>query len=215
MKKLLLESFGVTFSLLILLKLGQLFLSPKWEGLLVPTLLLYIPFLILSVQRKPIDFIDHSLRQLGTGLMVFAVSILIVFPPYMLAAHYWMLHVFHFDAFKMAPIRIFFDPLPYQILAVALPEEFYFRGFLQPMMNKIWKPKWHLFGVNLGWGWIVTALVFAFAHSVIQLKWWHFSIFFPALIFGYLKERTGSITAPVLFHAFSNAFMSWFVRNYF
>lgn len=215
MKKLILESFGITALLLLILKLGQLFISPKWISLLVPVLLLYLPFAILAVQKKPIDFIDRSFRQFWLGLAAFLITVLIVFPPYMLAAHYWMIHVFHFDAFNAAPIKTLWDPLPYQILAVAIPEEFYFRGYLQPLMNKIWKPKWRLFGANLGWGWIITALVFAFAHSIIQLQWWHFSIFFPALLFGYLKEKTGSITAPILFHAFSNAFMNWFSKSYF
>ncbi|HPQ81946.1 MAG TPA: CPBP family glutamic-type intramembrane protease, partial [bacterium] len=42
----------------------------------------------------------------------------------------------------------------------------------------------------------------------------HFSIFFPALVFGYLRERTGSITAPALFHAASNILMDWIARSY-
>lgn len=215
MKKVYFESFGVTALLLVALKIGELFLAPKWMSVFVPILLLYLPFIILTLQKQPIDFVDRSLNQLWSGIAIFLIAVLVIFPPYMLGAHFWMLHVFHFDHFTSAPAKTFFNPFLYQILAVAIPEEFYFRGYLQPIMNKIWKPKWKILGADLGWGWIITALVFAFAHSVIQLKWWHFSIFFPGLVFGYLKEKTGSITAPILFHAFSNAFMSWFAASYF
>src|SRR3990167_7751116 len=115
--------------------------------------------------------------------------------------------IFHFVFFT--------EPLLLNLLVVALPEEFYFRGFLQSRFNQLWPAKWRLLGAELGWGWIVTAVIFAFAHSVLNLQWWHFSIFFPALLFGYLRERTNSLTAPILFHTFSNCFMNWFAKSYF
>ena len=102
----------------------------------------------------------------------------------------------------------------YQLLLIALPEEFYFRGYVQPALNAIFRPRWNILGVQLGWSWILTAVIFAIAHSIITYQWWHFAIFFPGLVFGWLKERTGALTAPIFFHAAANIFMNWFARSY-
>lgn len=215
MNSLLKEALIFTAGLLVVLKGVQLFLPASWFAAVVPVLLLYGPFLWMAWKKRPIDFLDRSLNQFAKGFAAFLISVLIVFPPYLFLAHLWMLHVFDFEKFAPASWMALTENLWYQLLVVALPEEFYFRGYLQTTLKKVFQPRWKILGVSLGWEWLLTALIFAFAHSVIQLKWWHFSIFFPALLFGYLRERTGSITAPILFHAFSNCFMNWFAKSYF
>ena len=97
---------------------------------------------------------------------------------------------------------------------VALPEEFFFRGYFQSTLNRVWPTRWRFLGASFGPALPITALVFAVAHSVIALQWWHFSIVFPALLFGWLREKTGSITAPILWHGAANIFMVWFLRSY-
>lgn len=215
MKHPLWEPLGVTAGVLVFLKGADLFLPPNWISVLVPVSLLYVPLGILIYRRKPIFFLDRSWRQTQKGCLSFLLWVALVFPPYLLAAHFWMTHVFGFEQFRPAPLQAFTENLWYQLLVVALPEEFYFRGYLQTMLKDFFKPRWKIFGATLGWEWLLTALIFAFAHSIIGLKWWHFSIFFPALLFGYLREKTGSITAPILFHAFSNCWMNWFAKSYF
>jgi len=34
-------------------------------------------------------------------------------------------------------------------------------------------------------------------------------VFFPSLVFGYFKDRTGRLTAPILLHIFYNAGFLW------
>jgi len=211
----LIEPIGLTLFILIVFKIGQLFLPPTWVAVIVPGTLLYAPFMIFIYYKRQIDFLDRSWGQFGKGIKAFLIWTLLIFPPYLIGAHFWMLHVFGFEGFNPASWQTFTNNFFFQVLVVALPEEFFFRGYLQSTLRKIFAPRWKVFGVKLGWGWVLTAFIFAFAHSVIQLQWWHFSIFFPALLFGYLKEKTGSITAPILFHAFSNLFMQWFQRSYF
>ena len=215
MKPFFISSIRVTLILLVVLKVVQLFLPESWMAFLTPAFLLYTPILAVRYTKTPVDYLDRSFKQFAIGLAAFLIAALIIFPPYMVAAHYWMLHIFHFKGFSPAPWQALTQYAGYQLLVVALPEEFYFRGFLQTSLNKVWQPRWRILGADLGWGWIIASLIFAFAHSVIHLQWWHFSIFFPALLFGYLRERTGSITAPILFHAFSNCFMNWFAASYF
>lgn len=212
----------ITLIILLVFSLANLF-YPQSVGFLVPALLLFVPLLVMPPIREPTGFLpvilstlflDRSFKQFGQSVGQFLFWVLITFPPYLVCAHFWMLWVFGFEGVEVASFTIFTSTIGYQILMVAFPEEFFFRGYLQTELTKIWAPRWRLFGANLGWSWIVTALIFAFAHSVIQLKWWHFSIFFPALLFGFLRERCGSITAPILFHAFSNSLMNWFAASY-
>lgn len=191
---------------------------------LVPALLLAAPLLLMPLPREKLSFVkmilnalclDSAWRGFFRSLAAFLITTLVVFPPFLVAAHFWMLRIDHSPGFTWAPAAYFTSQIVPQILIVALPEELFFRGYMQKVLSDLWKPRWNILGAKLGPAWIVTALLFAFAHSILELKWWHFSIFFPALLFGYLKERCGSITAPVLFHAFCNVFMFWLMRCYF
>ena len=53
-------------------------------------------------------------------------------------------------------------------------------------------------------GWLLTCVLFAFGHSIVIFQWWHFAIFFPALVFGWMRARTGGVIAGALFHAWCN-----------
>ncbi len=182
---------------------------------IVAVLFLYSPVVVLRWRRRPIDFLDHNKKQFLTSFFWAVGTILVIFPPYMGVAHLWMKWVWGFAHFVPAGFPELWNFMAYQFLLVALPEEFFFRGYLQSTLQQVFVPRWNILGVRIGWGFFITAFVFAFAHSVIALQWWHFSIFFPALLFGYLREKTGTITAPIIVHAFSNIFIDWFVRSYF
>lgn len=208
------EPLFLTGVLLGTFKCAQFFFPASWMGLLVPLLLLYSSFFLKSFRHDRISFLDRSRADFFRGIKWFAVVTLAIMPLFTLAAHVWMISVFSYQDFRPAPLQIFAGGLFAQLIAVALPEEFFFRGFLQDRLCAFFKPRWNIFGASLGWGWPLTAVIFAFAHSVIAVQWWHFSIFFPALLFGWLREKTGSITAPVLFHAFCNSWTVWFMQSY-
>lgn len=96
----------------------------------------------------------------------------------------------------------------HHFLVVAIPEEFFFRGYMQGRLSSVWTPKKRIFGTPFGKAQIVTSLLFAVSHSLITFQGWHIFIFFPALLFAWLKEKTGTIWAGALFHAACNLF-SW------
>ena len=204
----------VTFVLTALASLLFALRDIAWIGsalsALVAVLFLYGPIVVLSWRHRAIDFIGRDVHAYLRSGLVFLVVALIIFPPFFGAAFLWQKWVFGAGEFHAAGFENFGHMFLFQLIMVALPEEFYFRGYFQSTIDKILPKRWPIFGVHLGWGWIITAAVFALAHSIVVVKWWHFSIFFPALVFGYLRERTGSITAPILFHAASNLFMNWF-----
>jgi membrane protease YdiL (CAAX protease family) len=93
-----------------------------------------------------------------------------------------------------------------QLLVVALPEELFYRGFLQTAWRQAPGRTVRVLGAELGPGFLRTQVLFALGHLVI-LEPWRLGTFFPGLVFGWLRARTGSLAAPVLFHALSNLLM--------
>ena len=96
------------------------------------------------------------------------------------------------------------DIIGYHLFFVALPEEMFYRGYMQSRLDEVWRPRWRILGADLGVGWLVTCVVFAFGHSLVVFQWWHFAIFFPSLVFGWLRARTGDVMAGAFFHAWCN-----------
>jgi len=91
-----------------------------------------------------------------------------------------------------------------QVLVVALPEEFFYRGYLQTRLTQAWgKGGGRLLGTRVGAAFWLTQILFAVGH-LGQLHFWRLSVFFPSILFGWLRERTGSIGASVIVHAISN-----------
>lgn len=85
------------------------------------------------------------------------------------------------------------------LVAIAFPEEFFFRGYLQRTLGG-------------GWGAIVSASVlFAVAHILAICVFaggaacgQNALTFFPSLLMGYLYMRTGTIWSSVFFHFAAN-----------
>ncbi|MBK8480394.1 MAG: CPBP family intramembrane metalloprotease [Proteobacteria bacterium] len=91
-----------------------------------------------------------------------------------------------------------------QLVVVALPEEYFFRGFLQTRLDRRWPARWRPGGGAVGQALFVNALLFALAHLVVDLNPLRLAVFFPALAFGWLRSVSGTIGASTLFHAACN-----------
>ncbi|MEC8025676.1 MAG: MrtP family glutamic-type intramembrane protease [Myxococcota bacterium] len=91
-----------------------------------------------------------------------------------------------------------------QLVLVALPEEWFFRGYLQKRFDQVWTPTWRILGTNLGWGWIASSTMFALGHLIHNTSPDRLAVFFPSLLFGWLRARTGSVLAPTIYHAVCN-----------
>jgi uncharacterized protein len=94
-----------------------------------------------------------------------------------------------------------------QILVVALPEELFYRGWMQTAWARTAPGRGvRVLGARLGAGFVWTQLLFAAGHLVV-LQPWRVATFLPGLWFGWLRERHGSIAAPIAAHALSNLFI--------
>lgn len=103
-----------------------------------------------------------------------------------------------------------------QLVLVALPEEFFYRGYLQERLSEAMGRKRLQIGpLFLTWPIVITSALFALGHVAIGLAPGRAAVFFPSLLFGYLREKSGGITAPLIFHAGCNMLMYLLEAHYF
>lgn len=91
-----------------------------------------------------------------------------------------------------------------QILVVAVPEEVFFRGYLMSRFEERWPSRRRLLGALVGWPLLLSSVLFAVGHFAVDLAPARLAVFFPALVFGWMRSRSGSIAAGALFHALCN-----------
>lgn len=91
-----------------------------------------------------------------------------------------------------------------QFIWVAIPEEMFFRGYMQTKMYEKYPKGLNILGVKLGWAILMTAALFAAGHVVTKPNIARLAVFFPAIIFGWLREKTNSVLPAALFHALCN-----------
>ncbi len=86
-----------------------------------------------------------------------------------------------------------------------LVEEILFRGYLQGWIAarsaRTWGP---VSQANL-----ITSVLFATAHIVLNPGLMAALVFFPSLIFGYFRERHNGLATPILLHAWYNLGFVW------
>lgn len=183
-------------------------------SLATAVILIYAPLGILIRQKRKMDFLDESLSDVKKSLLFFFLAMVVFLLPAFPVNHLyqkWFLdrswHVVAYPDWWKFSLS--------QLTVIALPEEFFFRGFLQDGLDKLAKRRWEILGTSVSWALPVTALLFALSHSLIHFQAWHILIFFPGLVFGFLRQKTGTILAPVLFHAACNVFSQWVAVHYF
>lgn len=159
-----------------------------------------------SLVRAIVESIPSAFTELGAAVGIAAV----VFPVYALC---WPLFntppaVRHFvlDAARWKEILT-------NLLAVALTEEMYFRGYIQTRLGDA-------FGVPRGLSTgrrlramalpvILAAALFAITHVTVEVTLQRAVVFFPALLFGAVRVWRGGIGAAIFLHAISNVFELW------
>jgi membrane protease YdiL (CAAX protease family) len=101
-----------------------------------------------------------------------------------------------------------------QLVVIALPEEMFYRGYLQTALDRARPTRVRILGADLGIGVVLSSAIFALGHLATQLDPARLSVFFPSLLFGWLRARTGGIGASVFFHALCNLFAAYLARSY-
>ncbi len=94
-----------------------------------------------------------------------------------------------------------------QFILIALPEEIFFRGYLQTRLQEVLGRRFVLFGGDVGPAVWLTSVLFALSHLVAIPSGHRLAVFAPSLLFGWLRDRTGSVAGAVVAHALSNVLM--------
>lgn len=184
----------------------------NYSGVFSALLMIYLPH-FSKRSKEAFLSLDLNWDRFYFSLKDALLVSLIIFPFSLIVNHFYQ----NFLGRHYVPglfLHSFFNNGLYQILVVALPEEYFFRSYLQENLNFFWTKKWILKGISFGPALFITSFVFALSHSLIHFQWWHGLIFFPSLLFGLLYEKRKTITASVIFHALCNLFSSWVFQHY-
>jgi membrane protease YdiL (CAAX protease family) len=231
-----LSAFGVATLLVAILGLiarGVGFVSANL-GALVAIVFLYITVFVAN--RRGEDLVDFGFRSKPRlrSVAVALIYMLLVFPIFVvgfvvfhelacdsesiLAPHAQPGICFGFDGWSsahMPEIGIMSDKLTklslefvfVQVVVVALPEELFFRGLIHELCERALPPKKKILGGGIGWALVLSSAIFALGHLTVTFDPRRLAVFFPGLVFGWMRSSTGSILAGVIAHTASNVFI--------
>jgi membrane protease YdiL (CAAX protease family) len=158
----------------------------------------------------PLDW-RRIARALGTSLGFALLAALVFFPLFWLGFVIWWQPARDFS-WPPAPAA---ESVLTQVLGIAMPEEMFYRGYVQTALDDKSPWRWRFLGAELGAGILLGSAVFALGHLATTGQPARLSVFFPSLVFGWLRARTGGIGAAVVFHAACNIFSAFLTDAYF
>lgn len=156
--------------------------------------------------------VRRALPRLGSELGFALRVAALVFPLFvpMFCLYHGVSHAFTFH-----PPRAPIDYVLTQLVAIALPEEALFRGYFQTRLSELFPRRIRLAGAELSpVAWICQAALFALLHFLVGFSPARLAVFFPGLLFGWMRARRGGIGAAVWFHALCNLLAELLTRGY-
>ena len=189
----------------------------------------FIPLWRMDRLGKDYEYLGLTLSSWRHDLKLVAVLILLTFPPYVVAYHFYMTRSFHWavelglvEYVRFLPRHDFAPNWPQDLwtwgrgslwlgevvlthsLGVALPEETFYRGYLQPHLERRWPPRVKIFGVFLGRAAVLSTLAFALGHFLGEWNPLRLGPFVPGLVFAWQRNATGSILGCIGYHSACN-----------
>jgi membrane protease YdiL (CAAX protease family) len=162
------------------------------------------------LEPSPLN-VRRALGDAGRALAWALGLIAVILPPFVLG---FRLYRHTATPFQFVPPASIADEIFGQALVIALPEEAFYRGYLMTAFDDLWGTPWTIAKAKLGWGWIVSSALFAVGHALTITNAERLAVFFPALVFGWLRARTRGIGAPAIFHVLCNVLASTLERGY-
>lgn len=143
---------------------------------LIPLFLLVVPYLMAGSINMKLKMRDVLFGVLATVIVLLPFGFFI-----------WLAG----SRPQPVPLQI----MVFQLFGICLPEEAYFRGFLQESLGN------NIRGVFL------TSMLFAIMHLpqlVFYGDWYSLMTFFPSLVMGFIYMQTSNILPSVIFHFAAN-----------
>lgn len=167
---------------------------------------------LVATARDLLHALRRALPVAARETAVAAALALVIFPPFAVGFYLWHgpEHPFTWhvpEAWVSYALA--------QLLVVGIPEEMFFRGYLQTRLSDAWASRRRLLGVTLAPGaWITQAALFALMHFAMDLAVVRLAVFFPGLLFGWVRAWRGGIGASAALHAMSNLYSDVLVRGW-
>ena len=166
------------------------------------------PLGLFDLGRAIRDALPSAIRELAVALGVAAV----VFPLFA-AGFYWWNEPSAGFSLTLPPNLASF--VLAQLVVVALPEEAFFRGYLQTALSDLEKSRVRVLGIRLAPGaWLLQAALFAGIHFIVEPHPARLAVFFPGLLFGWCRAWRGGIGAALALHALSNLYSEILARSW-
>lgn len=109
----------------------------------------------------------------------------------------------------------FVEFILFEMSMPGLQEEPFYRGFILGVLDKNLGYPWRVLGVQLGWGCVISTILFSVGHTIALDKDWHLVInpdigeWINMVVFSlfmcWLRYRSGSFWTAVLAHNIDNA----------
>jgi hypothetical protein len=151
---------------------------------------------------------QRLLRDAGRAVVAALIAAAIIYPFFWYGFRLW----WGVSAFQAAPLWPVLWRSFEELLAIALPEEAFYRGYLQTALDKSLPQRISLWGARIGPALPLTSAIFALGHLLTDVNPTRLAVFFPSLVFGFLRARTGGIGSALLFHAMCNV-LSWYLSQ--
>ena len=156
--------------------------------------------------------LHKALPRMAKELLFALLCAAIIFPPFVVGFKLWhdvtrpfSLHL------PDAPL----DAVLTQLLVVALPEEALFRGYFQTRLRDLFPARRSVLGARISPAAIAwQAALFALLHFVVGFSPSRLAVFFPGLVFGFIRAKRDGIGAAMWFHAMSNLLSITLSRGY-
>jgi membrane protease YdiL (CAAX protease family) len=173
---------------------------------MIPAVLMAAALVPTAIRGRRLKEIGLNINNIGLSARLLFWASFLILPSVFLVL--WLLQLCGFNLLlqQIAPRQsLSVGWIAHQFLYAAIPEEVFFRGYLQTnilTMAKRLIVRHHALQRSVAV--FASALCFAAAHVVISSQITGILTFFPGLVFGWLFLRTRSLVAPVLFHGLAN-----------
>jgi len=109
-----------------------------------------------------------------------------------------------------ADLGLIASTLVFQFFFAGFGEEILFRGYMQTRLNEDFGKPWRLKGVSFGPGLLISAALFGVLHLLNPFNpftgsydlavWWAITSSVSGLLFGFVREKTGTVLSASLAH---------------
>ncbi len=204
------------FIIVNLILIMLLFLKPI-VGRIVIQISGAVVFILSTLIISKIEGIEIHLLGLYSDSIIkdlkyLAIILIIVFPLFFLGNHIYQIFILHHN------FRIFFREgiilyLLTNLLTAAIPEEMFFRGYIQVQLSRVYNSKKIFKYISISN--LLTSFFFALGHFFINPHPERLAVFFPSLLFGLLRELRGNIYPSIFLHWISNVIMYILLGMYY